>query len=362
MPRTTQEKQTPIDEIDLRQLFLTIWKSKALILIVTLIATLVAVAYATFATPTYKALAIIAPPAPADLAAYNLANDMLHLPQSVAKGGEIAAIPSGPNGPLDLTPDTAYHAFLAQLQSATLRQAFFNKVYLPDHPDDAKSPTASAQLRATLNQQLSIQVAEPPSAGTTTVSLQGRDPTKTAAWLNQYVAMARAAAHDKLVTKLKVAVDMRLQEIDHQAEGLRVVAAAERRRNLRHLEDALKIAQSLQLTKPLSAGNLVASYEGPATYLRGSDALQAEIGLLKARAGDDDYIPHLPELLYARHLLRAARINPEPLSVVAIEQPALPPTSPIQPRKELIIVLGIFLGIMIGTLVALFRQKMASTI
>jgi chain length determinant protein (polysaccharide antigen chain regulator) len=211
-----------------------------------------------------------------------------------------------------------------------------------------------------LNQQLSIRVAEPQSSGASTVSWQGQDPNKIAAWLNQYVAMARTAAHDQLSTKLKGAVEMRVEEIDRQIEGLRVIAAAERQRNVRNLQDALKIAQTLQLTKPLSAGNLVASYTGSAAYLRGSDALQAEIGLLKARTNDDAYIPQLPELLYAKHLLQTARISPEPLSVASIEQQALPPMSPVQPRKKLTIVLGIFLGLMIGILAALVRRKIAA--
>ncbi|CAM5188257.1 ECA polysaccharide chain length modulation protein [Castellaniella defragrans] len=212
-----------------------------------------------------------------------------------------------------------------------------------------------------MNQQLSIQAPEAQGLGATTVTWQGQDPNKITEWLNQYVAMAHTAAHDQLIATLQKTVKTRIQEIDHQIDELRVVAAAEHQRDLHHLEDALKIAKTLQITKPLSAGNLVASYDGSATYLRGSEALQAEIDLLNARSNNDAYISQLPQLLYAKHLLQTSQINPEPLSAANVEQSAIPPISPIRPHKKLVIMLGAFLGVMIGVLAALIRRKIATS-
>src|SRR5690606_33978316 len=75
------------DEIDLRELFCTLWASKITIIIITLACAIIAAAYAFLATPVYQASAQTLPPTSSGLATYNLGSQLT--------GGNIARIVDG---------------------------------------------------------------------------------------------------------------------------------------------------------------------------------------------------------------------------------------------------------------------------
>jgi len=359
MALRTPESTYHNDEIDLRDLFLTLWRSKWVIIVTTAVLTIAAIVYVKLAPATYRAQAQTSAPDISDLFSYNLLNNVLQLPRPTPDDDASTVLPAAPAA-RDLTPRTAYAIFVSQLQSASLREEFFENTYLPGHPE-AQTSAAKAQLWDALNRDLKIQTtSNAQNPGSTTLTLQGAQPDKLAEWVNQYAEMARQAANQQLISNLKAAIQARIDEIDTRIEGLRAIAAAKRKDDIIRLNDALKLAQATRMAEPLSAGSLVASYQDQTLFLRGSNALQAEINLLKQRANDDPYIPQLPNLLYARAELQKADPNPQPLSVATIDQSATVP-SLIRPRKRLVVALGFLIGLMLGVIIALIREKVRST-
>jgi chain length determinant protein (polysaccharide antigen chain regulator) len=353
MPATT-ESTHHIDEIDLRDLLTVLWHSKWVIVGAAVITIAAAAVYTATVPYTYQASAQTSAPSPRDLAGYNLLNKVLAVaPPGVAGGAPGAITPSAIAPPL--TSASAYAIYMAHLQSARLRQDFFEKVYLPDHPQ-TQTDAAKAALWNQLNQNLKIAVS-PQAPGLTTLTLQGLRSGKLAKWLNQYIQMARQAAREQLGMDLGAAIQARIVDTNDRIDELRAVAAAQRKNDIVRLGDALKLARATGITTPLSAGNLVASYVGPTLFLRGSNALQAEIDLLKARTSDDPYIPQLPGLLSIRDQLQETAPGAIPVSLATVDLPATTPLSPIRPRKRMIMALGLLIGLMLGVVAALVRNR-----
>src|SRR5690606_6874450 len=105
---------TASDEIDLRELALSLWASRTLIVVIAIAVTLVAAAYAYLTPRIYESSVQTLPPPASSLANYNAGSQL----QDSAKLPE-------------LTPALAYKTFLRHLSSDSIRTKFFNDVYLP---------------------------------------------------------------------------------------------------------------------------------------------------------------------------------------------------------------------------------------
>jgi chain length determinant protein (polysaccharide antigen chain regulator) len=359
----------PDDEIDLRELALSLWDARRLIAVITVVVLAVAAAYAFLWPATYEADAKTLPPAPSDLESYNSAPRMIQA--ALASGAPrlsesaLAIRPDDANqtspsaiGIKEINPKDAYAVFLRYAQSASLRDQFFKQVYLPAF---AKDPSAEERdaLRKRLNKALSVTQPKGPAAQVTdelTVAMQGRQPQAVADWANTYVKMALQAATQQLAEDRKSAVQAQIKSLEVQITALRTAAANERKLEIERTQAALQLAQAIHLEQPSTSGNLITSYTGPTLYMRGAAALQTELDQLKARTSDDPYIKQLPQLLYAQGLIEKIDLDPKGLAVATIDQPALAPLDPVKPKKALALVLGLVLGLALGVMAALVRQ------
>ena len=156
------------DEIDLRELALSLWASRVLICVVTAVVVLLAAAYAFLSTPVYESSVQTLPPPASALSAYN-AGSQLQKPSTLPV----------------LTPDAAYKTFLRHLSSDSLRTQFFEEVYLP-----ANNYNASEAQRDALWKRMAKEiVVTPPKQGLdiATLTVEGESPTTVAKWANLYV-------------------------------------------------------------------------------------------------------------------------------------------------------------------------------
>ena len=115
----------PADEVDVRARIHTLWSSKLLIIITTLLVTCFAAAYAFLSTPIYATSVQTLPPTASDLSSYNINSQ---LTSNLATGRAY----TGFTGIKELTVAEAYSSFLQRLKSDTVRQEFFDQVYFPE--------------------------------------------------------------------------------------------------------------------------------------------------------------------------------------------------------------------------------------
>jgi len=349
----------PSDEIDLRDLILALWDARLTIIAITVAVLIGATAYAFLSTPVYETQAQTLPPPASGLQSYNTAHQMTGpAAQNVSPDTPITdAIP--PLSPLD-----AYQLFLRHASSISLRQQFFQEHYLPYMEDDP-SEAQQAALWQQFNNALTITLPRRAEDNhLMRLSLQGNDPAQIAEWLNIYLEMAITKTRAELAENLASAVAQRRKSLEDQVAILRAGKRKDREHEIARLEEALALAESINLEQPPTAGNLITSYSGETLYMRGANTLRGELRLLRNRESDDPFIPELPPIFKRLELLNNIDLAPEHIMVATIDEAARVPQHAIKPRKALILALGLVLGGMLGVFVALvrnmFREKARS--
>lgn len=343
----------PSDEINLRELLLTIWASKRFIAVVAFVVLSIATTYAFLSSEVYETHAQTLPPTPSGLATYNMAYQL--------SGPAITAITSGrenrqeSNAVSPLSPNDAYHVFLRHVASVTLRQEFFNSIYFPAQSNN-RSEASRQRHWERFNEALTIVLpVKLEDNSLMRLSLRGGDAKTVATWANTYIEMAITKSQAELAENLGSAINLRRRSVDNQISTLRKVAKTERQGTIARLKEAATLAESIGLESPPLTGNLITSYSGPNTYLRGAKALKAELALLENRANDDPYIDELSDLLKKQSLLDSIDLSSQHVQVAVIDEPAIPPEDPIKPKKPLIMVLGLVLGLMLGIFIVSMR-------
>ncbi|WP_460873864.1 LPS O-antigen chain length determinant protein WzzB [Paralcaligenes ginsengisoli] len=349
------------DEVDLFDLIQALWSAKLLIFIVTLLVTCVAAAYAFLSTPVYQADVQALPPTANDLSSYNIGSQLTGAPISgittglVINGTTQVAVP---NSIRELSPKEAYSTFLQHLASQTVRQQFFEQLYLPAHHAQQTS-VSKERLWKQLNKDLKVITPQKPTDIEAKISIDGTNPKTLAEWANAYVAIAANAAKKELMADLAGEIHVRQKSITEQIAAVRKIALIVRQNRIQHLNDAIEVAESVGLLQNSApVGPHVNPFLANQTYLLGAKALRAELNILSQRKSDDPYIPELPDLLKKQALLNSVDLNPDHLSVATIDRAATAPEEPIKPKKALTLILGVILGGILGVFIALVRRKL----
>ncbi|MNJ51532.1 hypothetical protein D3C77_468400 [compost metagenome] len=115
----------------------------------------------------------------------------------------------------------------------------------------------------------------------------------------------------------------------------------------------------MEIEKPLVIGGNatvgVTADVGELTYMRGVKALEAEIENLKSRESDDAFIKSLREEQVSLAFYKSFNVKPDSVQVYRPDGEVEVPDEPVKPRKFLIVVMGVFLGLVLGILSTLLR-------
>lgn len=410
-------QQTASDEIDLAALFRTLWAQKVLIVLVTLLVGMLALAYAFLATPEYQVQSVVRPAVIKDLDALNR------------------------TGVYELTPEQAMQRVGASLDSYDSRLEFFRanqglfealrqpnrsleqtfesfntEAFRMLQSDSKKTDNLSAYVGVQLTYPQDVdgvallnglvdyvlQRERERIADDLTVIIQNR-----LSQLDSKMAAARAsyeANKEAKIAKLLEADSLKRAELQDELKALRQQLKTRRDSRIAQLDEAVRIAKALNIVKPTTPSSLgevgrvsqgsvirteVNNQQIP-LYFMGSEALEAERAALRQRRSDDFTEPRIAEIakelqllannrqietlnkrenedLFLKDLaiwreeaarLRSLDIDASNLKLVSIDQVALEPLRPIKPKKALILALGLVLGGMLGLFIALVRHMM----
>ncbi|WP_339504603.1 LPS O-antigen chain length determinant protein WzzB [Pseudomonas sp. RL_105y_Pfl2_101] len=331
--------ERPDDEIDLVELVRGLWTQKWLILGVTLLVTVGAGLYAFLSKPVYETKLFIMPPTQNDIAELNYGR--------------------GKSTELDIySIKYVYDVFARNLQGESLRQKFFNDVYLPSL-DEAERKGALDRLYERFSRVLAIKGPGKDTPDRFSITVQGVDPVQTAEWARSYVQRASEAAESELVKNVRAEASVRARNLEQRIVSLRENAQRVREDRIQQLREALKVAESIGLTSPAinstAAVDITVETGNKMDYQRGSKALAAEIDALESRASDDAFIKDLRSLQMRYNFYRKLNIDAEGISVYRQDGSVEVPESPIKPKKGLILVLGFLAGLLLGGFIALIR-------
>ncbi|MET3454091.1 LPS O-antigen chain length determinant protein WzzB [Pseudomonas kilonensis] len=331
------------DEVDLIELIQSLWNQKWLILSVTLLIAAGFGVYAFLAKPVYEAKVYIVPPTQNGIAELNYGR---------GKSTELDPYSIG----------YVYGVFTRNLQGESLRQKFFNDIYLSSLSEQARQG-AMDRLYEGFSKQLVVKGGSKDAPDRYSVTVQGGDPVKATEWIKAYVSRASEAAELELVKNVTAEAAVRARNLEQRIISLRENAQRIREDRIQQLREALKIAESIGLTGPAikstAAVDITVEAGNKMDYQRGSKALAAEISALESRASDDAFISDLRPLQMRYSFYRKLNVDPENISVYRQDGSVEVPESPIKPRKIFILGVGVIIGLLFGGFVALIRFFLA---
>ena len=326
-------------ELDLIALTRGLWIQKWLILGVAIFVTVGAGIYAFLSKPVYQAELFIMPPTQNGIAELNYGR--------------------GSSTELDLySIEYVYDVFVRNLRGESLRQKFFNDVYLPSL-DESERKGALDRLYEHFSRQLVVKGGGKDASDRFSITVQGSDPVRATEWAKAYVQRASGEAELELIKNVTTEASVRARNLEQRIISLRETAQRVREDRIEQLREALKIAETIGLTTSVinssAAVDITVDTGNKMDYQRGSKALMAEVSALESRTSDDAFIPDLRSLQMSYGFYRKLSVNPDSISVYRQDGNVEIPDSPIKPRRSMILILGGIMGLLLGVFVALVR-------
>jgi len=332
------------DEVSLLDMWPTLFKRRWLILLLTGIATLIGLVYATTAPNVYKAETILLPPTVKQITELQSLESFLNKDQNIT-----------------YTRESVFEAFAKTLNSKAVRNGFFlhqgvvEKLY-----PDARSEVQKRGLFNIFDKNLVFD--------DNVLSLQGTTPIAIVDWVNDFPRIAAQQTRDEILSGLRAKLELEKLALKAQIRARIGLAEREKANAIDRLEEAISTARKLGINDyALSGGDSEADGSGKSgnisiattsipIYMRGVKALQAELSTLKERKDSRSYAPGLTELQEKLFVLDALRIEPENVAVMRIDERALLPVR-IQPKRKRITAGAALAGLLVGILAAFAMES-----
>lgn len=317
-------------EVDLLEILRGVWKYKVVVLSIFILILAGTVFYLRTAPVIYEAKIRVLPPSLGDIVELNLGR-------------------AGVAGLSPLTPQKVYGFFSTQLQSDSLRQAFYQDVFLPSLSAQERG-FAQDVLYSRLQASLTVQ----PLNGADhmfVVAASNTDRVKSAEWVSAYTALAARKASELLLADARSEIDVAVNGLEMRIADARKVAHERRDDQLIRLREALSIAEAIGLKQPSSVFKSAPDNGASATtneliYFRGAEALKAEISGLERRGSDDPFVQKLREMEASLDSYKDLLSRQPSFKVYRQDGEVVVPDTPVKPRKLLILVAGcLFAGL-----------------
>jgi len=341
------------DAISLIDLWSTIARRKAIVLVSFFLSVLLAFVYLFFAEPEYQANTYLLPP-------QQQAIQELLIDYRGIEGVKVNRY----------TSESVYDAFLDNLKSQGVRRKFFDDHDLMKHytaGKSAKDNDVDRVFEENFDEKLKVRV-DTQNTSFVTVSFSDRDPKLAAQWLNQLIELANGRTVRELSSDVTAAIRSEIGKIRFQLDSKLKLAERRRLDKIIALKEAFHVAKALGIrdasayskVEQKTQSELVVNTAEVPPYMRGTKALEAEISVLEKRVSDEPFIEGFRDLQEKRAFLEGISIDADALSAVTIDAVAKMPYRAERPRKLLLISIAAMLGIMIGiflVFVAEFRPK-----
>lgn len=255
-----------------------------------------------------------------------------------------------------LTTEKIQKVFLQTLRSADLRRAFIEKEYLPSLGG------SEANAWASFSNALNFSQVDSRGGGNLYVlSMRTPNAALSKELVDKYLDMATSIAKSEIRARIEAERKVRADSLRYYLRVLRDRGRAEREDLIQQVEDALKIARAANLEMP--AEGMVVSVRSSDTsllYLRGVKALTQQLSLLRSRKNDDPFIQGLREVSTQLSLLDGMKTDDADLRLVKVEVGSVIASSPIAPRKFLVIVVSLTMGVVAGVIASVIRRPTIS--
>lgn len=345
------------DEIDLRELFLALWKGKLTIIISTVSFTVIAVAYALMAQQWWSSTAKISQPQLHDMAAYQQQVKQYQPVFDIYQDDGTVLVSEA----LDDFVDTEilFQRFVDTFNSSDNKRRFLNsseefKQYKAEL--NFRSELESEEIRRLYAEwfQKITAVAEDKMAETSPYNLSFQSVTKESSFsmLNSYLEIIGAKTREDALNNLEAVVSSKHNELLQQKRILEAQAKNLIEVEVKRAEYALDIAKAANVDTPIQGSNDNEIF----SIDLGTKGLAAKVNVLKSIANLSVIEPRLQQIDAKLAMLEELKIDRNiQFQTFRFLENVEQPISRDKPKRPLIAVLGILLGGMFGVAIVLIR-------
>ena len=321
-------------EVDIQEIFQALSERKLLIILLTIFSVVCAAAFAFLSKPVYEARGYVVPPGQNEIANFNY--------------GRTAETHLAP-----YTVKDVYGVFIGYLQGESLRQEFFNEVYLPSLSESERGKSEDV-LYGEFNKKLTVALSGKETSDRYAVVAQNGDPVQAVEWVKKYISKASDLAKKELLTNVSREAEVWARNLERQITASRTNSEKTREDTIIKLREALRVAEAIGLEKPpIITGNpsveVAGSMNGQIVYMRGTKALKAEIENLESRKSDDPFIYNLRDMQTMLDFYKGLEVKAASVSVYRIDGGIDQPQTPVKPMKALLIILGLMIGLIVSS-------------
>ena len=347
--------QSPLayrDEISLVDIVNVLIRRKKFILGTTIAVVCIGLIYAFSAKRVYEVETILLPPSFENIQGLNLLIDTNVENNMIIDRKEV------------------FKLFEEKLQSWSFKQEFFNKYKILEALSEQTNQNLNDKDKSEIFKKFSdsIKVKKNKNANSIKTTLEGPDEYKISLWLDSFIVMANQETIDQLIKDLRSKIDSKIQVLNIKIYSRRSTYKQRLEDRLGRLEEAFQIAKALGIhdyndTSSMKSknNNLSIYMQEKKIYMQGTRVLQAEINAIKNRKSDDIYIKGLRDLQEHLTRLKSIKIEKEKIQSVIIDKKGSGNIELIQPKRQLIIMLSLILGGMLG-IFAVFIMEFISNL
>lgn len=348
------------DEIDLKELFMALWKGKITIILCTLVFAIGAVMYALTAQEWWSSKAKIMAPQLHDISEYQ---EQVRQYQPIfnvyQEDGTLLR-----SGELDdlVNPGALFQQFINAYNSSNNKKAFldsnaefqaFKKQLEAETKADPDTSTAEA------TRKLYAEWFEKIKADTVgkdktqyAITLQATTKESSYTLLNEYITLVKSVVFTDTLNNLQAQIDSKHNELTRQKAMLETQAKARLLVEIERARYALDIAKAAEVNKPIQN---MGSNELFVIEL-GSKALEAKIKALESVKNLVVIEPRLQQVNAKLDMLQQMSIDKNiQFQMFRYIENVEEPLTRDKPKRALIMVLGTLLGGMLGVAIVLVR-------
>lgn len=344
--------------IDLQQIVNVLKKDWKILLIIILFFTLSSFFVSFFLPKKYKATTVFLPPSA------HIVNRLNSFKNYVS--------PDSGKDPFQVSIEQLYLLFLDNLRSSDLRYKFLEEKKIlsaskKSDVDQNKYKLFSDEFNGKIK-VIYTGTAIASDSKFIKVELVGSDPVFISEALNQYVSYIDRETIKYIVDAIKEKVTVEKYAIENKIKSLRDVAEKNRINLISQISEDSDIAEKINIIDPVNttiasykqiidekSGIIQSSRDVPG-YMKGVKALKAELYAVTNRKNNDPFIPELQQLLVQEEYLEGIlKLSFEDVHAARIDQVAFPPEEPVQPKKILIICVGMAFGLLLSMFIILIK-------
>jgi len=315
------------DEISLVDIWRILLQYKIHIAAITLLCTIIALAYALTASPVYQAEAYIVSPNERDIEGLNLSKEKY-------------------------SPEQIFQKYLKNFRSLSLRRQYFEQNDLLNLlvKDKETDINIDKIFEDSFNQQLSYSFVDKKIKETIKTQLQAPKAEYATEWVNKFIDFINHKTVELIKEDIKTELVYKINRKKPEIERKRNTALKNKQDRVMVLKEAYAIAERLGIkdrsipvvSSSVSTGsppssNLTMNLQSLPLYTRGTNALSEELKVLNDRKDETPFIGGLreleSELEHLEYLLNRLAMETN-IKALIVDQYATVPDHRIKPKRR----------------------------